>query len=218
MIILKKYDYSKDTLEKIVKESNSYSEVSRKLKMCSKGGNYNTLRRNIEKLGLDTSHFLGKGWSKNKKVPPKVPIELYLNNSKPISSWKLKNRLIKDGIKKNECEICGISEWNNKPIACQLHHKNGNNKDNRLENLQILCPNCHSQTDSYAGKALREKNEDDSNDCKNVSRRKVVRPSYEQFMAEFEDLGKNYRAMGRKYGVSDTSIRKLIKVYEKEAK
>lgn len=153
---LTKYDYSQDVLEKLVKESTSYSEVARKLGMHSKGGNYNTLRRHIIKLGFDTSHFLGMGWSKNKKIPPKVPIEAYLNNSKSISSWKLKNRLFRDGIKKNECEICGVFEWNGKPIMCHLHHKNGNNRDNRLENLQILCPNCHSQTDSYAGKALRE--------------------------------------------------------------
>lgn len=222
---LRKYDYNKDTLEKLVKESCSYAEVARKLGMHSKGGNYNTLRRNIKKWNLDTSHFVGRGWSKGKKIPDsRTSLKMYLDNLKPITSWKLKNKLIEAGIKKNECEICGISEWNHKPIACQLHHKNGNNEDNNLENLQMLCPNCHSQTDSYAGKNLRtaepkrklSKEElSKVNGHANISCRKVTRPSYEQFLIEFEELDRNYCAMGRKYGVSDKAIRKWIKSYEK---
>lgn len=222
---MKKYDYSKDTLEKLVKESYSYAEVARKLGMHSKGGNYNTLRRNIIKWDIDTKHFVGRGWSKGQKFPDsQTPLKFYLDNLKPISSWELKKKLIAAGIKKNECEICGISEWNHKPIACQLHHKNGNNKDNRLENLQILCPNCHSQTDSYAGKNLRitepkkKLNQEElskANSHANISCRKVTRPSYEQFLLEFKELGENFSAMGRKYGVSDNAIRKWIKSYEK---
>lgn len=61
-------------------------------------------------------------------------------------------RLIKEGYKENKCEICGISEWMNKPISLQLHHKDGDHYNHVLDNLQILCPNCHSQTDSFAGK------------------------------------------------------------------
>ena len=228
---MKKYDYSKDTLEKLVKESYSYAEVARKLGMHSKGGNYNTLRRNIKKWNLSTEHFIGQGWSKGKQLPnSRTPLEMYLSNSKPITSWKLKNKLIEAGIKKNKCEICGISEWNHKPIACQLHHKNGDNRDNRLDNLQILCPNCHSQTDSYAGKSLRmtepkrkaklkkklsQEELSKANSHANVSCRKVTRPSYEQFLLEFEELGKNFSAIGRRYGVSDNAIRKWIKSYEK---
>lgn len=222
---MKKYDYNKDTLEKLVKESYSYAEVARKLGMHSKGGNYNTLRRYIIKWNIDTRHFISRGWSKGQKLQnSRMPLEFYLNNLKPISSWGLKKKLIEAGIKKNECEICGISEWNNKPISCQLHHKNGNNKDNRLENLQILCPNCHSQTDSYAGKKLRtikpkkklsSEELSKANSHANISCRKVTRPSYEQFLLEFKELGENFSAMGRKYGVSDNAIRKWIKSYEK---
>lgn len=222
---MKKYDYSKDTLENLVKESYSYAEVARKLGMHSKGGNYNTLRRNIIKWNIDTKHFVGRGWSKRQKLlNSRTPLKFYLDNSKPINPWKLKKKLIAVGIKKNECEICGISEWNHKPIACQLHHKNGNNKDNRLENLQILCPNCHSQTDNYAGKSLRttkpkkklsQKELSKVNSHANISCRKVTRPSYEQFLLEFKELGENFSAMGRKYGVSDNAIRKWIKSYEK---
>ena len=181
--------------------------------MHSKGGNYNTLRRNIKKWNLSTEHFIGQGWSKGKQLPnSRTPLEMYLSNSKPITSWKLKNKLIEAGIKKNKCEICGISEWNHKPIACQLHHKNGDNRDNR------------SQTDSYAGKSLRTTEQkkklspqelSKANSHANISCRKVTRPSYEQFLFEFKELNKNFSAMGRKYGVSDNAIRKWIKSYEK---
>lgn len=70
-------------------------------------------------------------------------------------TYKLKNRLFKSGLKENKCEICGISEWLGKTINCELHHKDGNKNNHKLENLQILCPNCHSQTDTY--KALNIK-------------------------------------------------------------
>ena len=224
---MKKYDYSKENLSKFVQSSFSYSEVARKLGISAKGGNYETLRRKIKELDLDISHFLGKSWSRN-KVLKKVPIEEYLSNSRSINSWRLKNKLIEERVKENKCEICGISEWNGKDISFQLHHKNGNSKDNSLENLQILCPNCHSQTDNYAGKSNRRDNKKISknrlltkeerslvNSHPNIKCRRVVRPPYEIFKAEFSRLNNNFSAMARKYGVSDNAIRKWIKSYEK---
>jgi 5-methylcytosine-specific restriction endonuclease McrA len=64
----------------------------------------------------------------------------------------LKKRLLADGLRRNACERCGISRWRDKPLSIALHHANGNGKDNRLENLQLLCPNCHSQTENYGGR------------------------------------------------------------------
>ncbi|TMK71331.1 MAG: HNH endonuclease, partial [Actinobacteria bacterium] len=64
----------------------------------------------------------------------------------------LKNRLLKAGLKKNRCERCGISEWLGRPLNMQLHHINGDGKDNRLGNLELLCGNCHSQTPNYGGR------------------------------------------------------------------
>jgi hypothetical protein len=64
----------------------------------------------------------------------------------------LKRRLIAAGLKQDRCEECGVEEWQGKPISLPLHHINGNGSDNRLENLQILCPNCHSQTPNFAGR------------------------------------------------------------------
>lgn len=80
-----------------------------------------------------------------------------LNNGElpNIQTFKLKNWLIKHGIKENKCEICGCSEWNGKPIICQLHHKDGNKHNNALDNLQMLCPNCHSQTETFTAKNYR---------------------------------------------------------------
>ena len=73
----------------------------------------------------------------------------YIETGKQISSAKLKAKLIQDGLKTEQCELCGIIEWLGKKLPFELHHKNGNHFDNSLDNLQILCPNCHSQTDNF---------------------------------------------------------------------
>lgn len=72
------------------------------------------------------------------------------------SSSKFRNALIKAGYKENKCEICGIDSWNNKPITCQLHHIDGNTNNNSLDNIMMLCPNCHSQTDNYGSKNKKD--------------------------------------------------------------
>ena len=73
------------------------------------------------------------------------------------SSNKIRQYLYAAGYKENKCECCGITEWNGNPISCQLHHIDGNPKNNKLENLQILCPNCHTQTDNYGSKNARNR-------------------------------------------------------------
>lgn len=85
--------------------------------------------------------------------PRKVPIEQFLVADRPQTSRShLKERLVEEGLKEDRCEICGITEWLGKPLSMALHHLNGDGKDNRLENLQFLCPNCHAQTDTYGGR------------------------------------------------------------------
>ena len=144
-----KLKYSKDVLSDIISNSISKRECLIKLNLKPYGGNYRILNRYIEMFKLDTSHFLGQGWNKNNSPADIKPIEKYFNNEIPITSYKLKNRILKEKIKNYKCEICGLEKWNNQKIPLELHHINGNNKDNSLNNLQLLCPNCHALTDNY---------------------------------------------------------------------
>ena len=153
---MRKYDYDEDKLVELVAKSKSFADVARGLGMKAKGGNYETLKRHIVKLGLDTSHFVGRGWSKGLSIPP-VDIDEYLSNKRRITPYRLKLRLFSEGLKENRCEVCGIDSWNNKPLNCQLHHLDGNVDNNSLDNLQILCPNCHSQTSNYRGNSSYSK-------------------------------------------------------------
>jgi hypothetical protein len=83
---------------------------------------------------------------------PLIPIEELLVVGRRTGRHHLKQRLIAAGLKENCCERCGISEWQGEPLSMQLHHKNGNGLDNRLENLEFLCANCHSLTDTWGGR------------------------------------------------------------------
>jgi DNA-binding CsgD family transcriptional regulator len=90
--------------------------------------------------------------------PSKIPIEqLLVRSRKGTSRGNLKRRLIQEGLKECHCEGCGISEWRGRPLSLQLHHVNGDGLDNRLHNLQLLCGNCHSQTDNWSGRGIRRR-------------------------------------------------------------
>jgi hypothetical protein len=85
--------------------------------------------------------------------PQAMPIEQLLGGVRNRSH--LKGRLLKAGLKTNQCERCSINTWMGEPLSLALHHINGEKHDNRLENLSLLCPNCHSQTDNFAGRNKR---------------------------------------------------------------
>lgn len=151
-----------------VKESYSYSEVCRKLNLSPKGGNLKTVRETIKKLKLDSLHFTGMRWNKGKTSKDHLSIrkkdisKILICNSKNSSS-AIRKRLILEGLKEEKCECCRRSEWMGIKIPLELHHINGDHYDNRLENLLILCPNCHALTDSHISigqlSALVEKQE-----------------------------------------------------------
>ena len=143
---------NKQELEQIVKKSFSYADVCRALEVPPRGTYYTTIKKLIK--DLDISHFNKGAWNKGRKIKSasyqKAPIQqILIENSPHTNSGKLRARLIKEGLKESKCEICGCTE------SLELHHINGNHQDNRLENLQILCANCHRKTDNFRGKGIR---------------------------------------------------------------
>ena len=147
--------FEKEKLEEVVKSSFSFAQVLKKIGLTPIGGNYRILQRKIKQFNLDISHFTGQGHLKGKSHnwSKTQPLKDILVENSTYQTCKLKKRLIKENLITNKCSECGLQDtWNGKKIVLQLDHINGNNSDNRLENLRILCPNCHSQTDTYAGK------------------------------------------------------------------
>lgn len=158
-----KNTYTNEEFKKAVEESLSLADVMRKLGLKVGGANYATVNRKIKSLGLDTSHFTGQGWNvgnRYRQIKPAQPLkEILVKDSTYVSTSKLKIRLLKEGLKEYKCEMCGNTEWQGNPIPLELHHINGDHSDLRIENLQILCPNCHAFTDNYRGKVLSARKE-----------------------------------------------------------
>lgn len=103
-----------------------------------------TLWRRAKRLDLT---FEGGGFK------DKIDLSEILEGKHPqYQTFKLKKRILKEKVLENKCNICGITEWNKKEISLQLDHIDGNGHNHRLENLRLICPNCHSQTDTYCGK------------------------------------------------------------------
>ncbi len=150
-----KANYSKENLEVLIKESFSLAEVLRKLGLRDVGSNFMTLKKYIDEYNLDTTHFTGQRWNKGKTAATDERVSILnindiFDNKIPIKSYNLKEKLFTLGYKEKRCEKCGCgTEWNGEPLTLELHHKDGNHYNNNLDNLQILCPNCHSQTETY---------------------------------------------------------------------
>lgn len=154
---------NKELLEKVAKESKCKREILEKVKLSTEGRNYYTLDKYLNKYNIDISHFLKKQETMRNLVSTSNRLNLediFCNPTKSkLNNNKLKIRLFNYNLKEEKCEICGLgNKWNNKPIALQLDHIDGNNKNNLLENLRIVCPNCHSQTDTYAGRNIKNGN------------------------------------------------------------
>lgn len=155
----KLYDFTPTELQKLLDESDSYADLFRKIGMCEYGRNRDTLKRIIEEYNLDLTQInINKSKPKPHSSCYKKRLEDILQNKVPYDHMStLFKRLIKAGYKERKCERCGINSWLGEDLTLHLHHKDGNHKNNELSNLEVLCPNCHSQTDSFAGKNNKNK-------------------------------------------------------------
>lgn len=255
-----------EEFKKIIKESYSFNEVSKKSGF-KHAGNSSTVKKRIKEENIDTTHFLGIYVTKGKKIDtnggknyPKLEDLLKKNNGYNIQGQRLKKKLIKANIFEDICFDCKIGPiWNNKPITLQLEHIDGDHDNNELSNLRILCPNCHSQTTTWCAtknkkifndnyqkykkcdhnillnnfKELPFKNnlidfcincnineisiKNKSKLCKSCLNKSKIKynglPSLEQLEKDIKEL--NYTQTGKKYNVSDNTIRKWLNKLKK---
>ena len=194
--------------------------------IAKKSRNFNQLCKVLDKHNIDYSHFISEP-EKYNGFQKKRDINEILVSGITVSITHLKERLLKEGLKEHKCERCGRAEWEKEPIPLQLHHINGDRTDNRLENLQVLCPNCHALTDNYCLK----KNKKESNKCvicgKEISRNskyceecyhntengkrfkksKEFQVPKEILIESFKKYG-NFRQVSKEFKVSDKTIAK----------
>jgi predicted nucleic-acid-binding Zn-ribbon protein len=145
-------------LPKIVEKSFSVDSVLKQLDLKLTGGNRETVKRYINSMNLDTSHFTGQGHRKGIVGQPlyigMTLDEIMIRDSTYTNTHRLKLRMIKEGLRDHKCEKCGLNEWVGKPIPLELHHKNDIRNDHRNKNIELICPNCHALTDNYRAKNI----------------------------------------------------------------
>lgn len=148
--------YTEAQLREAVAEASSIRQVLAKLGLAQAGGNYTGIKEHLRKLQIDTSHLSGQGWKRGNSNPvvPARPIGELLRKGSHVQSYKLKQKLFAEQLKERKCESCLTERWLDHPVPLELDHINGDTTDNRLENLRILCPNCHALTKTYRGKKL----------------------------------------------------------------
>jgi hypothetical protein len=149
--------WTNEQLRRAVQRSTSYRQVLKAIGLVEAGGNYDQVKKYIAELKLDISHFKGKAWNKGMRGigKPIIPLEKVLVKNSIYQSFKLKKRLFKESLKNPKCELCG---WAEKTVdgylPLELDHINGDRHDNRITNLRILCPNCHSLQPTHRGRNI----------------------------------------------------------------
>ena len=231
--------FSEQEVRAAVADSRSYAEALRRLWVARGRRSHRTIRKYVEQVWrIPVDHFEARRGGSSGRA---VPLADVLVEGSTYHRGHLKRRLLAEGIKRPECEMCGQGEmWRGHRMSLVLDHINGVHDDHRLDNLRILCPNCNATLDTHCGRHKTRKHHDrpcptcreifrpstggqrycspscagrgERNRRAQVARRRVARPPYEQLVREIDALG--YLGAGRKYGVSDNAIRKWRRAYE----
>jgi hypothetical protein len=234
--------YSEQEARAAVAASRSYAEALRALGMRPAGGNHATLRRYVEQIWRIPHDDFDPHAAKREAMALRTrarPLSDVLVRHSTYSRGSLKTRLYREGLKQPICELCGQGEiWRGRRMSLILDHINGVADDHRLENLQIVCPNCAATLETHCGKQNRRLRSCEScgeefapkrreqrfctQRCAydrevgvaKPEQRRVARPPYNHLIREIHALG--WSGVGRRYGVSDNAVRKWVRQYERE--
>lgn len=147
------YSISDDEFIQLVNNSTCYSDILRYFSLSTSGeSSRKVLKQRITELSCSVTHFVRYKLPSKESITKYTLSDILIEKSPYQNRARLKSRLLSENILTYKCAICGISDWLGNKISLQLDHINGINNDNRISNLRLLCPNCHSQTDTYAGK------------------------------------------------------------------
>ncbi len=157
------YNFSVEELKQVIKKSDSVKQLFESISMKDVGGNRQTLYRIISEYELDIEFEALKERAKSLRIEKlnkeslfkEIPFEEVFIENSSLDRKNVKNKILKYNLIEYKCRKCGnTGEWMGEPLVLHLEHKNGISNDNRLENLEFLCPSCHSQTPTYAGRNI----------------------------------------------------------------
>lgn len=152
-------EINEEELRNVIEKSKNRKEVFKYFGLHeSSNHSYKIINYYIKHYNIDISHFkaYGEGAIKHSKCQKISLHDIFCGNHPLYSTYKLKNKLLNENIFNSECSNCKLSEWNSLPIPLDLDHINGIATDHRLENLRLLCRNCHAQTDNFCGKNVKK--------------------------------------------------------------
>lgn len=140
-------NFTRQEIEVFVQESYSYAALAEKLGYDKKSGHYiEKMKTMIQELNLDISHFLGQGHNKNNFDYERFRKGIVIKTSQAVEALS--------HMRGRRCEQCGKEEWLGQPIPLEVHHEDGDSLNNEMDNLKLLCPNCHALTNNYCGKNI----------------------------------------------------------------